>query len=628
MKSKIRNIIFALTTVTLMGSCSDFLDIEDKAAINSENFPKTVEQCELLLNSCYAGTHTVGLYSFYWFPMGMYLYDHTSDLFGAFDERTSSAENNTIVTNRYITQMYIDIFRMIRSANETMTGIERYREIAPANESAQLDYIYAQALFFRALGYWHGQIFFEVDPKNGLGLPIFRQSPSTLEAMSISRNTTGEVFQFMIEDLKKCAEMLKGKKEKYKVGEWAAKGLLAKVYMQAGSDYWQDAKTVMEDIINNSGKSLVRFDVYEKMFFGSPYEANEFNSESLYELDMISNARQNGPWAGYTMGSGMPMVFSPALVNLSVTGAINDPWKISAETGENEYTFPGQQITLESGWINSFVHDVNIRRFGYAGDPTPLLELNPAFDNKSDITIDNYPFRLKDPNHKKSSLDARALADPRLTVCASQPWVDNAIDDKGKTTLYNRAGAIAGKDMEDLLGWWLKKFTNLNGVENAATDKIHGKNYSSDANIHIVRLADIYLLYAEVMRNLKDEATALKYVNAVHRRAYGGDPNPNAADASLDYKSLTGPTKTLADGGNDHLKNDVIKYERWAELFAEGQWWWDVRRWKIGEQETRVYKEVSAGTVNLVFRGDAYYVQPIPQYELDRNKGIKQSTGY
>jgi len=76
------------------------------------------------------------------------------------------------------------------------------------------------------------------------------------------------------------------------------------------------------------------------------------------------------------------------------------------------------------------------------------------------------------------------------------------------------------------------------------------------------------------------------------------------------------------------LANDVIKYERWAELFGEGQWWWDVRRWQIGENEVKVYKTVSMGSVNLIWRGNDYYVQPIPQYEMDRNKNMEQSGNY
>jgi len=411
------------------------------------------------------------------------------------------------------------------------------------------------------------------------------------------------------------------KDDKFRVGEWAAKGLLAKVYMQGATStngYWTKARSVMEDIILTSGKALVPFEIYEKMFYGSPYDANEFNSESLYEIDMITNPNQNGPWAGYTMGSGMPMVLSPTLVKLelSISGDVPDPWRTGA------YIFPSS-TALESGWINNYVHDANVRRFGFAGDTMPLLKINPDFVITDPITIDNYPYTIADDNYIANSTNWRDNSDPRLMICAAQPWFDSAIDDKGRPTLYNRAGAIAGADRTDILGWWHKKFMNLNGIENTAADKIHGKNYSSDANIYVVRLADIYLLYAECMQNLGETATALEYVNKVHRRAYGYPPD---GASPVDYASLSSRTKALDN--NDILANDVIKYERWAELFGEAQWWWDVRRWKIGQNEVNIYKEVAAGTVTLNFRGNAYYVQPIPQYELDRNKGMEQSEGY
>jgi hypothetical protein len=76
----------------------------------------------------------------------------------------------------------------------------------------------------------------------------------------------------------------------------------------------------------------------------------------------------------------------------------------------------------------------------------------------------------------------------------------------------------------------------------------------------------------------------------------------------------------------DHLANDVIKYERWAELFAEGDWWFSIRRWKIGSQEKDYFQSTRVG--DILFNGDFFYVQPIPKIELERNPNLQQSTGY
>src|SRR5665811_239952 len=112
--------------------------------------------------------------------------------------------------------------------------------------------------FNRALAYWHGQIFFELKP-NGWGFPIFDKVANDLESMKRERATVTDTWTFVINDLETAIPLLTGHNDKYRASEWAAKGLLAKVYMQSlytNADYKTKAKSLMEDIINNSGKKL------------------------------------------------------------------------------------------------------------------------------------------------------------------------------------------------------------------------------------------------------------------------------------------------------------------------------------------------------------------------------------
>jgi hypothetical protein len=467
-----------------------------------------------------------------------------------------------------------------------------------------------QALFFRGLAYWHGQIFFEVSP-DGLGLPLFDKGPESLSEMKAARASVKDSWDFIITDFKNAAELLAGcKTEPYRVDIWAAKGMLAKAYMQAG--YPELAKTVIEDIIQNSGKRLAPFSVYQDMFYGN--SANEFNAESLYEIDMTVNMTQNGPWAGYTSGSGMSMVFSPWSMNLDVrfrNGNENKP--------ENDPLLGEYDIITSTmgGWGNNYIHDANVRRFGFSGDPAPRRTFNPNFQFSPAVrSIDNFPYMFAAPNENyvqecRDLKTDKTKVDPRLMISTGQPLVDIFIDDRERETYYEKSGEINNRP--ELLGFQHRKFTNLNGTE----AKI---NYSSGANFPVVRLADIYLLYAEILKN-SNPATALEYVNKVHRRAYGYNPD---TPCPYDYTGLTDRTKTVDPA--DHLANDVIKYERWAELFAEGQWWYDIRRWQTGQQEVSYYKETRNG--ELTFNGNDYYVQPIPKLELERNPNMVQSGSY
>ncbi len=615
-----KTIIYTLCAATLtLASCKDFFNIENPQTLNPDNFPATMEQVDLVLTSSYAQSHSIGMYAFYWFPMGVYLYDHTTDTYGSYDERATSMDNYTSIDSRYITTTYTDLCKWMKLSTQALESIEHYKATnATATEAEQLDYMRGQALFNRALAYWHAQIFFELEP-DALGFPIIDKVQSNVDSLKQQRASVRETWQFVIDDLNEACELLSGHNETYRATEWAAKGLLAKVYMQSLYIFPENkdkAKTLMEDIINNSGKTLAPADVYKDMFYGNV--ANEHNSESLYELTMTSNYQQDGPWDGYTTGSGMPMVYAPWYVDLDIRFRPGREDKTDPQTLEHDVITSKKS----SQWGNNFVHDRNIARFGFAdfyGDTMPRWTFNTAFDVNAARSKDNFPYTLVMPNYRTEALALKNnpdKVDPRLLLCAGQPYVDTYIDAKGRETWYDRSLEVNNRP--DIIGWQHRKYTNIRGVEMGAAP--YGKNESSDCNYYIVRLADIYLLYAELLQQ-SDPATALEYVNKVHRRAYGYDPE---AACPYDYTSLADRTKTADE--NDHLANDVIKYERWAELFAEGQWWFDVRRYRIGQQEADFYKETRHG--QITWKGDCSYVQPIPQLELERNGNIKQSDGY
>lgn len=618
MKYLIKNATWVVLIVMFWG-CSDFFDISNKQTLSQDNFPATLEQVDLILTSSYSGTHSIGTYAFYWLPMGIYLYDHTTNTYGSYDERGSSMDNYTDINSRYITQTYTDICKWANLSTSALEAIENYRKkYSASDEQTQLDYMRGQALFNRALAYWHAQIFFELQA-DAWGFPILDKVLNNVELMKRPRATVKDTWMFMINDLETATLLLKDHNDKNRASEWAAKGLLAKMYMQSLYIFPENktkAKALMEDIINNSGKKLVSPDVYSDMFYGN--EANEFNTESLYEVVMTVNPNQSGPWAGYTTGSGMPMVFAPWYMDLDIR------FRPSVEGATDPLTKPLDIITSKksSEWGNNFIHDANIRRFGFhgvGGDTVPRRTFNPNFKSSQARSVDNYPYMLANSTYRQQSLDLKNnkdLVDPRLKLCAGQPYVDQYVNDKGKVTYYDRSSEVNNRS--DLLTWQHRKFTNIRGVEMGPLP--YGKNQSSDANYPVVRLADIYLLYAELIKD-EDPSKALEFINKVHRRAYGYSPD---SPSPYDYKTLTERTKTADE--NDHLAHDVLRYERWAELFAEGQWWWDVRRWKIGQAEASYYQETRHGLIT--WKGDESYVQPIPQLELERNENIQQSTGY
>lgn len=604
----------------MLTGCKDFFDIQNPQTLSTDNFPATMEQVDLLVTAAYAQDHAIGTYAFYWFPMGIYLYDHTTDIYGSYDERATSQDNYTAIDSRYITTTYTDLCKWMKFATTGIMGINRYRENgATKSEQEALDFALGECYFNRALAYWHAQIFFELQP-DALGFPIIDTVISDVEALKLSRATVRDTWTFMLSDCKKAVALLTGHNaDPFRATEWAAKGLLAKMYMQSlylFPENAAEAQTLLEDIIHNSGKTLASYDVYQDMFFGN--EANEHNIESLYEITMTSNYNQDGPWEGYTTGSGMPMVYAPWYVDLDVRFRKGREDQVDPLTQENDVIISKKS----SQWGNNFIHDRNIARFGFGnfyGDTVPRLTFNPAYDFNAPRSLQNFPYMISIPGYAAEALAMKndpAKVDPRLKLVAGQPYVDKYINAKGDTTVYDRSSEANNRP--DRLAWAHRKYTNIRGVEMGAAP--YGKNESSDCNFYVIRMADIYLLYAELMAD-KNPATALEYINKVHRRAYGYAPD---GASPVDYLSLTDRTRTLES--NDPLANDPLKYERWAELFAEGQWWFDIRRWRIGPSEADYYKTTSHGPIT--WKGDCSYVQPIPQLELERNHNIRQSEGY
>jgi starch-binding outer membrane protein, SusD/RagB family len=138
-------------------------------------------------------------------------------------------------------------------------------------------------------------------------------------------------------------------------------------------------------------------------------------------------------------------------------------------------------------------------------------------------------------------------------------------------------------------------------------------------------MADIYLLYAESCMNSGDNSTALEYINKVHRRAYD---QPIHSASPYDYNSLNDRTKASATDVN--LANSPLRYERYAELFAEGHWWFDVCRWRIGAAEASYYGNLLPDNHPSQWNDERSYAFPIPLEEINANPKMagQQNPGY
>ena len=149
----------------------------------------------------------------------------------------------------------------------------------------------------------------------------------------------------------------------------------------------------------------------------------------------------------------------------------------------------------------------------------------------------------------------------------------------------------------------------------------------------MIRLADLYLLYAEALNEVKSapDDEVYHYIDKVRERASLG----GVVESWANYSSV--PSKPTTKAG----MREIIHQERLNELAFEGQSYWDLLRWKEAQKE---FSKPLQGW-NVLGKDDAdyyqikttfepkpftikNYLQPIRNFELSVNDNLVQNYGW
>lgn len=152
--------------------------------------------------------------------------------------------------------------------------------------------------------------------------------------------------------------------------------------------------------------------------------------------------------------------------------------------------------------------------------------------------------------------------------------------------------------------------------------------WNSGLNIPVIRFAEVLLTYAEA----KIEA------NQIDNSVY---------DAIDKVRARAGmPLTDRTEYQSQAKLRELVRRERRVELAIEGLRWFDIQRWKIGEEVMTgpVYGsrlgsvDKNTGELSLTadriisehrtFDASKNYLWPIPQQEIDINKNLEQNNGY
>lgn len=186
-------------------------------------------------------------------------------------------------------------------------------------------------------------------------------------------------------------------------------------------------------------------------------------------------------------------------------------------------------------------------------------------------------------------------------------WYGNGkFDDKNPYWLESKIGQFLGKQQagwHSVPGYWAKKLINYTNV---ATNS---STYSSTNYPWVMlRLGDLYLLYAEALNELNGPTQAsYDYINKVRHRA-----GLLSIEDSWRNHSINPNKYTTQEG-----LREIIHTERSIEMMFEGERFWDLRRWK--EAPLELNKPITGWDVDQE-TAEAYYRQKIL---FDQNFSLK-----
>ncbi len=378
--------------------------------------------------------------------------------------------------------------------------------------------------------------------------------------------------------------------QKGRASQWAAKSYLAKAYIFQKK--WAQAKTLLDDVLKNSGKKLVAnyHDNYRMV--------TNNNTESIFEVQFSIND-------GTTGNNG--------------NAGDNLNWPYSA-------TAPGRGCCgfyqASHNLVNAFKTENGL----------------PMIGNLSDGSLDTYN-KVDLPNDQginastAFTLDKTVPVDPRLDWTVGRRGVNFLDWGPMPGSSWIRDQAYAGP-------FTGKKWMYYLAEENSTTHSTSRRNVNN--NYRLIKLSHVILWLAECEIELGNLQVAEDLVNQIRDRAKKG----SVQDASVKYEVNIYPTGTFASKGADFARNATHMEQR-LEFAMEGHRFFDLVRWGIAEKVLNKYaaEESVPGTepsgrkfnkrsymVGKTFTSKNNYY-PLPQDEIlnsqkDGKPTLVQNPGY
>lgn len=425
----------------------------------------------------------------------------------------------------------------------------------------------------------------------------------------IPRSTEDEVFNLIVSDLNTAISKLSDNTSPYYVNKWTALAYKSNVMLYAASlanysDKVYSGGTYQDGLLGipkskskeyykearDAAKQVIESGNYELYdYLGDSYEGKIANYEKLF-FDETSTNKERILVRAYHF---------PERVHYFDERVT--PFSFRAGSGWSSRRCPPLAAVEEFEFVDNRDGSLQYKQKKLS-ENDPIIISNPA------ILFEN-----KDPRFMESIL------------YPGSPWRDNIIEVFANTI---KGGVEVGKFGKDGIGPAEATSTGFYLAKWLQRKPVREFQEGSDVDWQIIRYAEVLLNYAEACFELEEmgemsngKSEALKYINMIRRRA--------------GIQEL------------DRITMKDIQHERFCEFYAEGQRYWDLKRWRIFHEvlnntETYaiwpIYNEDTneySITKNMLpsdrfkktFQPKNYYMQ-IPTDEIEKNPLLIQNFGY
>ncbi|MBT1695304.1 RagB/SusD family nutrient uptake outer membrane protein [Fulvivirgaceae bacterium PWU4] len=619
--TKISQIMAALAFMALTllpTACSDLLDQPSANALSADQFWRSEGDATTALMGAYSAVRQCFDRDYYFDGQGEFVY-HNFNATASTNPYNGGSYNPSGYGSNFDTYFRYLYGAVIRT-NYVVVNVEKMLPTVPASSVANLESIIGEARLLRALVYfrlismWGDVPYFENVP-TGIG-----ENNAVFALMS--RTPIATIKGKILEDLTYAYDKLPEKKPAAGRGSKpAALALRGKVQLFWGSWNkfgWPELSTFTPSSSEATAAYTAAADDFRKVIndFGlTLYRGGDPGQiDALGKADILPNYFY---------------LFQPAASN----DVSNTEFIMSFNHGTTG-TGQGEELMRDFGTrTNQFAQGGTKPRFALAdryqsvttGDfATPLIKGNPAPGSDANNTI----LPPSTPNH---ALNPQSYANRDYRMKATMMWNFEMIlgsaslkstgmspfiyGNNGQTIKINSATAnyVTVNADNNQTGYLFRKF-----IRNyAGQDRSDG-----DFSWPVIRLADVYLMYAEATNEVSGpQGDAIALVNKVRFR---GNLPPLAGAKTADYASFFA----------------AIEQERIVELVAEGQRSFDLRRWRAIERawdptgtnvgtDTRDTKNANS---MVYFRNatpltyQQCYIFRIPPGERDKNPNLTQNT--